>query len=425
MMISLAILSIGTITGMAFYSQSKKSLNDMGHVTVMRTIAKSVETALQNSDVILFSAQNAFNVELLNCIISDMENDQGQVDINKKQVLTSVTKVEVISDDARTCTQTDPKKQSPILVIKPPKDWKMVADTDDFVAQYAVAGGIGESVIKYDHKGRRRSGDYCKLKKTNCPFEARAWFWAFCPRSARDIRTAVRGSSDFASIGIPSECDRAQSVNFRYQITHNKDSVTSKTTRMFTRKLPSIPRDDQFWDKGIEHWKAGSTDHTTYSAIAHDVSQLGRFSEYIGICKTNFTLVAIEDSKPICRCLPPYKLYNRNSRKNSYCDLEKHFCRPDQRYMGTRLDGTAVCQPVDCSDVKEYDIEAGQTISFDCTADKNGVTRLGWLWKIEIESTSGSCECNESKNTKVSGSNDIEFECPLKCRLYRTCCFEQ
>ena len=93
--------------------------------------------------------------------------------------------------------------------------------------------------------------------------------------------------------------------------------------------------------------------------------------------------------------------------------------------MGTRLDGTAVCQPVDCSHVKEYDIEAGQTISFDCTADKNGVTRLGWLWKIEIESTSGSCECKETKNTKVSGSNDIEFECPLKCRLYRTCCFEQ
>ncbi|MFK7824048.1 MAG: type II secretion system protein [Oligoflexales bacterium] len=390
LMVSIGVLSIVTTLGFTYYNQSRKNLREIQFLQVMRTIAKRLDKVSQNPEAIAFSAAQASNRELANCVWTRELGSDNDYRLNK---------IRGSDTNLTFCDAIDPEKQVEFDLYVPPKD------LDNYNAERRRISG-GKNELWYDITGKRG----CNSRDPKCIINVKTYFWATCPRGANQIREGVQ--SDSYTIPLAANCHRAQTINVRYQVTHvHKKDQRGKTK--FRRQLPNIPRDDTFWLNG----QASTDEHSTDHATPIDVAQLGRYSDYIGNCPKNQTLIFIKDSNPNCKCLPPYR-QAPSALGDGPCILENHQCGPDERYMGTTIQGDKICQPVLCWDKS--------VTGFDFNCKPNG-----WLTEVrgdpsyDADGDFGNCTCTTTN--QVANEDILSFEetCRLECKFIIKCCKER
>lgn len=410
LMVALGILSMVSAIGFTYYNTTRNNLREVQFAQVMRTIAKDLEQLAQNPSAIAFSARrgSAGNLNLANCI--ERNPIQSTIELQRQ----------IARDpDAPTtvCDSVDPNRQVPFDLYVPPKD------PDNFQAERRrVSGGGNTPEVWYDVNGKRG----CLRSNPKCVIRARTYFWANCPRRANEIRTEIQAQGDFL-VPLDNTCLRAQSVNIRYQVSHvPSDSENDGGKKQFRRTMPSIPRDEGFWQVG----NPGVDRHNPNHSYAIDVAQLGRYADEIGECKENETLIEVRDSQPICRCLPPFRALGGLA---GACTLDNHQCGPDERYIGVCFratcnapngqevvnQGDPLCQPVNCQ------TRTVQGFEFTCGAN-------GWLSEIRsnpsrdpVTGQTYNCTCEITDQRPLREIQGFRETCHMVCSFNITCCTER
>lgn len=375
-LISIGIVSMVALFVSRYFLNTNKSIKEIKASNYMKSIADTILRAVQRPDVIAFSASIGANIELENCVYTNPKDKAS-------------------TSNPELCTATNPEQQVPIHIYLPPKD-KSSYSTD----KLRVAGTERDPVY-YSFTGEMG----CDPKDPKCIFAAKAYFWATCPASTSEVRNVDRNSSGQL---FQKSCFRAQTINIRFQVTHifAKHGVP-ETHRPLNRELQAVPQDSSFWKNGERNGL-----HTTKYANSTNVSSLGLYSDYIESCPVNYTLIQVVDSKPVCKCLPPYKELTKD-----VCILADHKCLADERYMGTTLKGDPICKKVRCS-TKIISLTDAISFDFDCSPD-------GWLNKIEVFGSSAkSCECQTITDGPNLELKTWEYLCQFNCPFKITCCQE-
>ena len=394
LLVAVGILSVVTGIGLTYYVKSRKNLREVRFVQVMRVIAKRVEKLSQNPEAIAFSAAQSTNSKLANCVWTRELGSGKDYGVDK------------IRDSAKPLTNCDavnPNEQQGFNLYVPPKKL-----SDYELESRKISGGANyDNGVWYDVRGKRGCDPDRDPKR--CIIQVKTYFWATCPRGANDIRRKVQNKNYNAPLN--ASCYRAQSINIRYQVRHvhrPRSAYDIEERVQLRRQLPNIPRDKTFWLNGVPK----SSEHTPEHASPMDVAQLGRYSDYTGSCGPNYTLIEVKDSIPNCKCLPPYR--EKEYALSKVCVLEGHKCRSDERYMGTRINGEPICEPVVCED-KTYTLNEEIGFVFDCGP-------YGWL--NAVRSTRGAKNCNCKTTIKQPNLELGTFReaCDLHCSFTITCC---
>ena len=388
LMVAIGILGLVTTVGFTYYDQSRKNIREVQFLQVMRTIAKRLDKFSQNPEAIAFSAAQNSNKELANCVWSQELSTLGEGSDYR------VDKIRNSGAAITRCTSTDPKQQVPFSLYVPPRD------INNYEAEKRrISGGNGG--LYYDVVGRRG----CNPQDPKCIIKVETYFWATCPRGANDIRSGIQAGNP--NIPLVNDCHRAQTINIRYQVSHIHKINQGKSK--FRRQLPNIPRNETFWLNGQSSAGGHSVDH----ANPIDVAQLGRYSDYIGNCKQNETLIYVKDSKPECRCLPPYR--SDDGTLSGSCILDGHQCLPTERYLGTQITGEPICQPVECRNINVTGF------NFDCRPN-------GWLTEVRgvpgPNPGDGNCTCAVTDQEAKHDTLTFEETCRLQCNFIIRCCKE-
>ena len=377
-MVAVGIVGFVIAGATTYFLNSKRYVKEMKAAQTMRSIARTLNRIAQNPQAIAFSSSIGVNNKLEACVWTDPKF--------KNDSIPSRTPVR--------CDSTDPQRQVPMSLYIAPKD------RSKFNARRLRVAGTDKDPVWYSIDGKRA----CNPKKPDCIFAAKSYFWATCPSDSSDVRNLDRAK---ASLLFSKSCYRAQSVSVRFQLTHVHNKRRLKTKfRPLKRQLASIPKNSVFWRGG----KAGGK-HTTANASSTNVASLGLYADYIEACPVNYTLLKVVDSKPICRCLAPYK-----EVMNGVCALIDHTCPEGERYLGLNLRGQPLCKKVTCQD-QVISLSDATSFDFDCFPH-------GWVNKIEPLGSAKNCECEEIAAGPNIELGTWDYSCRLNCAFRVTCCRE-
>lgn len=396
LVVSFGIVGIITVIGATVYYNSQKNIAEASFYNVMRIVARSIQKTAQNPEAVAFSALVGTNRPLESCAWTTLNASESSSDLISREATN-------LSSSASTiCTATDPEKQQPFILYEtPPKN-------KSFNANDLQVAGTDQNPVYYDIYGK--SG--CNPTDPKCVIVAKSYFWATCPRGANQIRSARAGGT---FTGATSNCHRAQVINVRFQVSHlfNTKTVEGivKGKGGLRRKVPSIPRDSNFWENGGVGGR-----HTVNNALAIDVSKLGLYADYVGNCDKNYTLIEVVDSKPKCKCLPPYK--EKEYALSKICVIEDHHCDGNTRYVGSTSNGDPICKPIFC-ETKTVSINDKKSFDFSCYPD-------GWLSKVvPAGGQSKNCVCKKGTEGPDMEYDMWSYSCDFQCGFVITCCREQ
>lgn len=420
LMISLGILGVASVIGFGTYIRAKKSVDDITVVNAMRKIAGDVEVTARQASSLAFSAWSGRNPELLNCVYTWSEAN-GNLSRDK-----AFDKREIRKDkDPTLCTKTDPEKQEGVHLYKVPGDWKNAN-----MQRLRIAGTPSEPVW-YTISGQKDCNPVSDPAR--CKIRAVAWMWATCSTDSNIIRQNQAGTSGSSS--FRNSCYRARTVHIRYQIRYVENfsifSRNAKKCNPYPYRFHAIPNDRTFWGEscGIKVQNSEikgfhRESHSSKHSFAVTVSGIGRYADRLQSCPKNYTLLGIKDSEPQCVCMAPYSELQTGLSKT--CILDNHRCKANQRYLGTDLDGSPICQDIHCF-YKTIDMSQGKPLDFSCTQDDSGRTRKGgWINEITAENKNGgNCECANTQEAPDMEIMGWSYGCLLQCSFTVRCCFEK
>ena len=415
LIISLTILGVSIAIGTSAFLNSKKNIKDIIVVNMMREISRDVETAIRQASNMAFSAWSGKNPELLNCVYtwgSSDENFNRNKAFDRRSVETKAPSL---------CKKTSPKDPQGIHLFKVPRNWNTVKMNDLRIA------GTPKNPVWYTTEGKK---DCNPLNDVRCRIKAVTWMWATCSRDSFMIRQQQAGSrkgSDFIKT-----CYRSRTINMRYQISFVDPGIVKKNSECipYPIRFHSIPRDRVFWEKKCRtSFKGKKVDgydpnsHSSKLSISITVSEVGRFSDRLKSCPPNYTLLGIKDSNPQCACMAPYREVSTGLSKT--CLLDNHLCRENQRYLGTDLDGSPICQDIFCF-YKKLQTSGSNPIDLSCKVDNRGRKRKGgWINEIIADKNSQNCVCDEPKENPDPSLAAWSYSCQFHCSFTVRCCFEK